>query len=1075
MAPTFRPTLLPRLLTIGFCLGWLFPCLPAGAAMPELVGVVELLTQDETAQSLELTDDQISKLKNLADQREMDGLDAAIDASRLPAEEQNAKLAPFRLESEKQGLAILSDSQQAKLSELLADNDNPLYDTVDKILARPAQPAEAPEPTAEEPKPAAEASEPAAEATEAATDEPAPSSEDTTSEADATEPAPMTPGATATDEPAAEQPAQPEPLGDGKLTFSFRFQPWPDVLDWFADQADLSLVLDAPPSGTFNYRDSRRYTVGEAMDVLNNVLQTKGFTLLRKGRMLLLVNLEDEIPPNLITDVMVEQLDQHGEHELIRVLFHVRSMPSQDLAEELKDLVGPQGRIIVLSKANMIQVTETTGRIRTIREVIESLDGPAGGDISELALEHVMVEDVLPIIRQMLGIASDSYATPSGSLQLAVDPLGGKIFARGDAKEIARVEEVIQLVDVVDGASTEVLETPQLEVYSTGGADSELVLKVLQTLMAEAPGIRLAADAATGNLVALARPSDHATIRATLAQMQQDARQVEVIPLDTVDPTLAKLAVDRLFNAGDAENPDPRAPIVEADLNSYSLIVRATPTQITDIKNLLDQLGENGEGFYADGARGNIRVVPLTGSAAQNALSQVQQIWPAMRSNKIRIVTPSASGGIPEYRPSSGEEDATQPDPESFIPELDLLQRALEQTERQAPRQPPVDPSASRKPLSPFRFAAQQEPAEKVVEFKSTSGATIIVASGPGGLLIASEDLEALDEFEDLLREAAGTSAGVGRQFAVFYLKYADAATASEILANIFNATGGGGDLMGDIAGGMLNDMGGGMMGDLLGLGMGGESSGFSSAAVDIVPDMRLNALIVYANPQDLDMVEQLLKIVDQRTGPAAVEAGGKPRLIPVHNSSAEAVAEVVRQVYQDRIQGGSGGQPSPQDLMKMLQRGGGGGGGASIDQEPSKMTLGVDARSNSVIVRAPDPLFEEVKLLVEQLDEEGLETPQATRVISLQHSNAEAVKEALESLLGPDAVTASTAAQAANSNRGNRREGGNNRNAAADAQRRMEMFRQLQRASQQGRGGRGGGGAGGRGGRGGGGGGRGR
>ena len=108
-------------------------------------------------------------------------------------------------------------------------------------------------------------------------------------------------------------------------------------------------------------------------------------------------------------------------------------------------------------------------------------------------------------------------------------------------------------------------------------------------------------------------------------------------------------------------------------------------------------------------------------------------------------------------------------------------------------------------------------------------------------------------------------------------------------------------------------------------------------------------------------------------------------------------------------------------------------------------MSLGVDARSNSLIVRAPDPLFEEVQLLVKQLDEEGLETPQATRIVSLQHTNAQAVKSALESLLGPDSVKASTTQ--ANPTASKPSPGSNqpNADAAQEMQRRIEFFRQLQ------------------------------
>src|SRR5215211_5654784 len=42
---------------------------------------------------------------------------------------------------------------------------------------------------------------------------------------------------------------------DSRLTFSFRYQPWQDVLDWFAQQAGLSLLMESPPPGTFNYSD----------------------------------------------------------------------------------------------------------------------------------------------------------------------------------------------------------------------------------------------------------------------------------------------------------------------------------------------------------------------------------------------------------------------------------------------------------------------------------------------------------------------------------------------------------------------------------------------------------------------------------------------------------------------------------------------------------------------------------------------------------------------------------------------------------------------------------------------------
>jgi hypothetical protein len=82
-----------------------------------------------------------------------------------------------------------------------------------------------------------------------------------------------------------------------KLRFQFRNQPWKDVLDWLARKADLSLVMDSPPPGIFNYRDDREYTPDEAIDLINRVLLTKGYALLRHERTLMLLKIQGGTPP----------------------------------------------------------------------------------------------------------------------------------------------------------------------------------------------------------------------------------------------------------------------------------------------------------------------------------------------------------------------------------------------------------------------------------------------------------------------------------------------------------------------------------------------------------------------------------------------------------------------------------------------------------------------------------------------------------------------------------------------------------------------------------------------------------
>jgi type II secretory pathway component GspD/PulD (secretin) len=387
----------------------------------------------------------------------------------------------------------------------------------------------------------------------------------------------------------------------------------------------------------------------------------------------------------------------------------------------------------------------------------------------------------------------------------------------------------------------------------------------------------------------------------------------------------------------------------------------------------------------------------------------------------------------------------------------------------------PVKPQDdSPKPAEEAKDDAKQEPPKQ----KSVPGAEIVVTVGPGGIVIASEDLDALDEFEEMLEGVASQTASSGKEYTIFYLRYAKADLATELLQQALGGGGGssdsGGDggLMGDIASSMLGGMGGGLLGGLMGGGGGGGGS-VSSGPVMLVPDNRLNAIIAQGRPADLDMAEQLLKIIDQESSPEDVQTVAKPRFIPVVNTTAAEMATVVRQVYSGRIAADANQprQPSPEELIRALRGGrGGGGGGRGNDRksEEQKMTIGVDERSNSLIVSAPDPLFQEVKLMVEQLDVAGSQKDEAIRVVSLKGTNPQLVEQALSSMLGDITVNRQGSDS---SNRGNRGSNQGSRSRSQQPQqtqfqpssqqmqdeirRRIESFNQ-QRGGRGGRGGRG-------------------
>ncbi len=914
-------------------------------------------------------------------------------------------------------------------------------------------------------------------------------------------------------------PAKPS----DRLRFSFRYVPWKDVLDWFAETADLSLVADSTPKGTFNYSDTREYTPAQALDLLNSVLLTKGYTLVRRDRMLRLINLEDGIPPNLVDNVSQEELDKRGEYELVTVQFQLQNVAPEEAEQEIRKLIGPQGSVVVLPKSRQVLVTETAGRLRIIRQAIQAIENPQGAAarIRPIEVKYADPQDVLNVVRQLLDIPTDKAASTDGSVHVILDPSGGRLLVTGKPDGVARVEEVVKALDVPDPANPQksrLGDAPQMEVYAVTGADPNSVLQVLQTLLAGVPDVRLSVDPKTGNLYALGRRGAHATIKATLEQSQRDARRLEVFPLRTLDPQLAVAAITKLF----AAEAGPGAPKVDGDPYTRQLLVRGSEAQIQQIREMLQQMGESGSDGKLNG--GNLRVVPLTGRAARSAIEGLEEIWPTVRTNRIRVVTPS-TGGISTYRPSASPSPAPEGDPDtdrpgSSAPQRESLIEMLQQLRRgtepspaapaakpggdakpatppsKPPRQPPPavpappskpesatppgNKSASRPegagrpgpkvvfatqlvaseavsgpadaakktaatapspavpqpskpapagtpkppaapPLSkpspgetskPPAAAKQPKPAPPKTTDSGKEKPPVVLRPGPGGVIIASQDTDALDEIERLLTSMAGNFLSGKPELTVFYLKHAKAGAVAETLDQIFGGgtlgSAGGGSLIGDLAGAALGDVGGGLLGTLLGGGGGSGGGAKPTGAIQITPDNRLNALIVHAKPVDLDTIEQLLKILDERESPEENLAAPKPRLIPVYNTQAEEVANVVRQVYQDRMAGaagaGAGRPPTPQDfIMAMRNMRGGRGGGSQRggQEEPTKLSIGVDARTNSLVVVAPDVLFQEVKDLVDQLDDAAIDASQTLQVVTLQRTNSDTIRQALSAMVG--------------------------------------------------------------------------
>ena len=372
--------------------------------------------------------------------------------------------------------------------------------------------------------------------------------------------------------------ARPAAPPEKKLRFTFRFQPWNDVLSWFANEAGLSLVLDAPPPGTFNYTDTREYTISEAIDLLNGVLLTKGHTLIRRDRMLLLVNLAGGIPQDLIPRVTLEARDRRGQFELVQVQFAIGDRDAAEVNAEITPLIGQHGSSVPLPKTKQVLVTETAGRMRAIRAVIESIPEPRREAARPREEPEKPVLQVYPLETVDPSAALATAIALMPEIKVTHDPRLNQLNAFATPTQQAGIQKMLESMRAEQPAK----QKKQLQVYPLQGAANRQLTDFLQSLT---PGAQLGFDNQSGNLAVFATAAEHELIAESLAQLERDAGaqggwQVRVFPLTKAQPTDLVTLLATVV-------PDAK---LAANVATSSLVALARENDLQRIGQVVEQL-----------------------------------------------------------------------------------------------------------------------------------------------------------------------------------------------------------------------------------------------------------------------------------------------------------------------------------------------------------------------------------------------------------------------------------------------------------------------------------------------------
>lgn len=413
-------------------------------------------------------------------------------------------------------------------------------------------------------------------------------------------------------------------VSGGKLRFNFRGEPWGEVLQWFASQADLALVMNEVPPGTFTYSDAKNHSPTQAIDLLNSVLQSKGFTLVRREKMLIVAQISSGLPYDLVPKVLPEDLNNRGRFEYVSVLFPLQGRAVEQVSQEVSAFLGPNARATPLPTTGQLMVVDTAGRVDAIRKLIESIPIPKKKEQAKPNERKAKEKPPAPVFQVHsakglnMGSALQTLEKLFGDAKFTGDPKANQITAFTSPNHQTAIAQTLQQMTANVSGDNE----PRLEIYAVTNQD----LDQLQNLLAQAnPGVQVSGDAAGQRLLVVGDSEQQEDVVRTLQKLDAVELGGEATNSVTVYEVETSLA-DQLITL--LQPLIPRANIVQ---NGPRIAVRGSARDQQIAQSAIEQL----ELAEENADQPTLRFYQLARPLAEAYLNTIRELAPKAKISTI--------------------------------------------------------------------------------------------------------------------------------------------------------------------------------------------------------------------------------------------------------------------------------------------------------------------------------------------------------------------------------------------------------------------------------------------------------
>ena len=663
--------------------------------------------------------------------------------------------------------------------------------------------------------------------------------------------------------------------------------------------------------------------------------------------------------------------------------FVTRLKTADDAGRELTS-DQPKSRAAMVLQAdealNILVIAARSDALPLIEAVVKQLDIPEASGLASVRiypLEHADAASVRSIIQDVYDGSLAGSNRTADKPNVMVDQRSNSLVVAGTDASFAMIDSLLAMLD------TELsLELRDIHILPLEHADANELAATIQNLMdsritrigggkrgaAEAHRVLIVPEARSNSLL-IAGGKDSFELVESLAKRLDAAAPalsgtIRLLPLNFADARTVAASFDSLFTARYAATGGTKRkrnkPVIVADARINALLITAAMDDNEIIDELLPKLDRK-----LDNPSLLLTVVPLKHNDAAQVSNMLEDIFDArLKSRAVPGQTPSPSEEVSIEVDSLNNTLIVSSNKENLETINDLLKQidvqpmmaegvfetfVLEHADAQ--RVATLIQSLIQQGLyRPGRAAAGRSRSRSA----RSAGEALAVAVDPrSNTLIVSASPENLGVVKEVIRQVDTQDFAQGGNIKFYKLENAQASDIAVTLNAFFESK---------------------RAADSVAI-----NASERSIPVSIIPDDRINTLLVTGSKEAFDTLDRILPDLD---GEDQISRQNF-KVIPLENATATALRDTLEQLFANR--------PPP---VK--------------GQRPDPITLVADAWVNALIVGARVHDMTMVESMIEKLDSEQAELGVKVEVIPVLKANVERIAETVQELYRESASRAS-------------------------------------------------------------------